>query len=143
MQDVTYKKIEDVLLEDHADKFEDKRFLFGLFGSIVKKTTQEKVIYSYRYFQCDAAELISHVQDLNFEGIASLPYAYDENNEVGTSSVCLDLRYLKSGEMVAVQVQQYIDSCPTMTTEAKILFENDSKSVIDIIKNNIDFTSEE
>lgn len=143
MQDVTYKNIDDVLLEDHTNKFEDKRFLFGLFGSIVSKTTQEKVIYSYRYFQCDAVELISCVQDLDFEAIANLPYAYDEENQPGTSSVCLKLHYLASGDMVAIQVQQYIDSCPTMTTEAKVLFGSDSKAVIDLVKNNIDFESEQ
>lgn len=106
-------------LKGQAD-FETKKRLL-VFTDLIHKPTGEKVIEGFRYFHVDADELVAAFDADDLAAISALEYAIDDEGDVDTSSVCLQLAYTPSGAFVAAQPQIYIDYVPTLVRAPKYL----------------------
>ncbi len=131
---MTYKELDTFLKEDLSHTIEDKRFLFGLFGSLRLKDSQEKINQGFRYFHCTSSQLTESLANLNIDKITELPYALDEEGDIDTSSVCLQISYTDSGSFVAFQVQEYINYNPTAISEVKVLEATQGQQIISKLK---------
>lgn len=115
------KPIEAFLLEDCGGRFQDKTWLFGVFGSVVYAPTGEKVLSGFRYYACEASKLKPAVEALDLNALEQLPFAMDDDGEPDTSGVVVDLHYTASGSMVAIQLSEYRDHHPVPLTSPLLL----------------------
>lgn len=115
------KDIDDFLVQDCGGKFENKTWLFGLFGSMVYVPTREKVKGGFRYFACELPEVLEAFESGDVSRFLKLPFAVDEEGDVDTSSIVLDLHYTPSGSVVALQVREYQNHNPTPVTSVRLL----------------------
>jgi hypothetical protein len=126
----THKMLDDFLTQDCGGKFQDKTWLFGLFGSVVYTPTGEKVLGGFRYFKCEPQALLQAFQAGDLAGISRLPYALEEDGSPDTSALLIALHYTASGSAVAMQVQGYQDSQPVALGPTVLLEGDAAKAVI-------------
>ncbi len=115
------KSIEAFLLEDCGGRFQDKSWLFGLFGSVVYAPTGETVLTGFRYYACEASRLKAAVEALDLKTLETMPFAVDDEGEPDTSGVVVDLHYTATGSMVAIQLSEYQDHRPVPLTSPVLL----------------------
>jgi hypothetical protein len=125
------KDLSDTL--ESLDCIEDKTFLW-FFGSLVYKPTGEKVIKGFRYFTCEINQVAEAVASMDLEALAKLPFAIDEEGDVDTSSVLVDLAYTESGSFAAIQPVEYQDYKPTPVAPVTILEGEQAKPVAPKLK---------
>lgn len=83
-----------------------------LFSENFYKPTGEKIVTGFRYFACDVGPVQAAAAALDLNALCDLEFALDEDGDVDTSSVLVDLEYTKSGSFVAVQAAEYRDHNP-------------------------------
>ncbi len=115
------KDIDDYLVQDCGGKFEDKTWLFGLFGSMVYLPTGEKVKGGFRYFACELPAVLEAFESGDLSRFLELPFAVDADGDADTSAVVVDLHYTPSGSVVALQVREYQNHNPTPVTPVRLL----------------------
>ncbi len=115
------KDIDDYLVQDCGGKFEDKTWLFGLFGSMVYLPTGEKVKGGFRYFACELPAVLEAFESGDLSRFLELPFAVDADGDVDTSAIVVDLHYTPSGSVVALQVREYQNHNPTPVTPVRLL----------------------
>lgn len=126
-----YKDLDDYL--DEWDEIE-KRKKFLIFTDLYYRPTSERVKQGFRYFHCHVTELLEAFANRDFEAIAALPFAIDEDGDEETSSVVLDLAYTDSGTLMAAQPVEYQDSIPVPMAEFWMLEAGEGKSFLPVFK---------
>jgi hypothetical protein len=99
----------------------EKRKKLLVMSDLFYKPTSEKVTEGFRYFACDVDDLMEAFGRGDFAAMAKLPFALDEDGEIDTSSVRLDLAYTPSGSVVAVQPVEFQDYNPTPVAPVLLL----------------------
>jgi hypothetical protein len=107
-------------LKAQTDTFETKKRML-VFTDLIHKPTGEKVIEGFRYFHSGIDELVAAFDADDVDAIRDLEYAFDDDGDVDTSAVCLQLAYTASGAFLAAQPQEYRDYVPTLVGAAKYL----------------------
>jgi hypothetical protein len=124
-------------LEDHlkslVDKFEmRKKFL--IFNNLHYRSTGEKVVFGFRYFDCPIDGVVDAFRKSDFDALDALPFALDEDGDVDTSGVLIDLAYTESGAFIAAQPVEYQNYNPTPVAESFVLEGDAAKAVFARIK---------
>jgi len=115
------KDLDDFLTQDCHGKFQDKTWLFGLFGSFQYTPTGEKAELGFRDFACDLGTVLAAFQAGGVGALLGLPCALDSDGDAGTSAVAVKLRYTASGSAVALQFEQYRKDEPEPASEVWLL----------------------
>lgn len=115
------KSLDDFLTQDLGGKFQDKTWLFGLFGSFVYTPTGEKAVSGFRYYACDASAAQAAFQSGDVGALLRLPFALDEDGDPDTSAVAVVMRYTASGSAVALQVEMHQQSEPMPASSVWLL----------------------
>lgn len=127
----------DDFLKTHPNLERKKKML--VFSELVYKPTGEKVLEGFRYFACDMQQVLDRFANRDFAGLNALPFAVDDDGDVDTSAVRLDLAFTASGSMVAAQPVEYQDYNPTCVAEVMFLEGDAAKSVVGAV-NELDQT---
>ncbi len=127
-----YPPLED-FLKTHADKFETKTSWI-VFKNLHYRASGEKVIEGFRYFRAPIDELVAAFSAQDFQKIGQLPFAFDDEGDVDTSSVLLDLAYTDSGAFLAAQPVEYQDHNPTPVAAPLLLEGETARALIAQIK---------
>jgi hypothetical protein len=130
----THKHAEDFLKEDCADRFQDKRKFFGLFGAFVYKPTGEKVEEDFGYFDCEIAKVLDAFNRQDLAAMAEFPLCDSEHR----GSVRVDLFHTASGSMVALQIVEYQNYNPTPVTPVILLEGDAAKAALGHVKSMIE-----
>ena len=118
--------LDDVLKS--LDCIQDKTFLW-VFGSLVYKPTNEKVISGFRYFACEIGPVAEAVAKMDLEALSKLPFALDDSGDVDTSAVLVDVAYTESGSFAAIQPVEYQNYRPVPVAPATVLEGDEAKRV--------------
>lgn len=110
--------LSDVLRAD--PRFETRR-KWLILKDLYFTPTGEKVVEGFRYFRCSIDELVEPLSRQDFDATAKLPFALDDEGEVDTSSVLLNLAYTASGAIAGFQAVEYRDYQPVCVTEPVLL----------------------
>lgn len=110
--------LSDVLRAD--PRFETRR-KWLILKDLYFTPTGEKVVEGFRYFRCSIDELVEPLLRQDFDATAKLPFALDDEGEVDTSSVLLNLAYTASGAIAGFQAVEYRDYQPVCVTEPVLL----------------------
>jgi hypothetical protein len=129
-----FKDIDQFLLEDCQGKFKDKTWFLGLFGSVIYTGTGEKVQGGFRYYICAPEALVDAFTKKDFAAMSNLPFALDNDGEPDTSALLISLHYTNSGSVLAMQVQEYQNSCPVPITPTVLLEGPAAQAVIETVK---------
>ncbi len=123
----------DDYLNSLTDKFEKRKKLLIL-SSLFYRKSSEKVITGFRYFDCPIDPLKEAFERQDFAAIMALPFAVDEDGDVDTSAVLLDLAYTYSGAFVAAQPVEYQDYNPTPVASPLLIEGEPAKQLFALIK---------
>lgn len=131
---MAHKDIDDFLAQDTNGKVKDKTWFLGMFGSVTYTVTGEKVHGGFRYFTCEPAPLLEALERRDIKAMLELPFALDEDGEVDTSSLLINLHYTDSGSMLAMQVTEYQNYNPTPISPVTFLEGQEAKDLIADVK---------
>lgn len=115
---MTFPDLSDVLL---AHPTVQKRRKLLVFSELVYTPSGEKITEGFRYFACDIGPVAAAASAGDFETLASLAFALDEDGDRDTSSVLINLAYTPSGSFVAVQPVEYQNYNPTPVAPTFVL----------------------
>jgi hypothetical protein len=116
----TCKAAEDFLKVDCANRFQDKRKFFGLFGAFTYQPTGEKVEEDFGYFDCELGQVLDAFNRKDLAAMAQFPICDSEHR----GPVRVDLFHTPSGSMVALQIVEYQNYNPTLA-HVKAMIESD------------------
>ena len=121
----------DTWLEMRTDRFEKRKKLL-FFSSLIYKPTDEPVVQGFRYFQCEMAQILAAFDTGDIAAFEALPFAFDDDGDADTSSVCLLIAYTKSSAFLAFQPQEYQNYVPTLLRDPLLLEGTQASSARDI-----------
>jgi hypothetical protein len=129
-----FKDAEDFLKEDCADRFQDKRKLFGLLGAFIYKPTGEKVEEDFGYFDCEVGQVLDAFNRKDLAAMAQFPLCDSENR----GSVRVDLFHTASGAMVALQIVEFQNYNPRPVTAVLLVEGDEAKAALGHVKSMIE-----